>query len=372
METELVHTSDNDISIIFSLVDKKGALLEALQQFQIADMNLTHIESRPSNNNPGKEYDFYTSCSGCSQEKIDNLLELLKPLVTSVSVEQNNTTKDEVIWFPHTIYDLDEFATQVIDYGEDLGSDHPGVKDPVYCKRRKEIANIAFNYKQGQPIPTVEYTTEEIQTWRLIFQGLTKLHPTNACQQYNQSFLQLVKNCGFCEDSIPQLETVSKYLKKCSGFQLRPAAGLWTSRDFLSALAFRVFPCTQYIRHSSKPFYTPEPDVCHEMIGHVPLLADPTFASFSQEIGLASLGAPDDYIKKLATFYWFTMEFGVCNENGERKAYGAGLLGSVEEIQISQLCCHLNLKKLCYKTIPCWNCNHCTFLLTVLQVLKRN
>ena len=62
---------------------------------QIADMNLTHIESRPSNNNPGKEYDFYTSCSGCSQEKIDNLLELLKPLVTSISVEQNNTTKDE-------------------------------------------------------------------------------------------------------------------------------------------------------------------------------------------------------------------------------------------------------------------------------------
>jgi phenylalanine-4-hydroxylase len=328
---------ENLTCLVFSMEEKVGALSAALRVFEKHGVTLKHIESRPSKQY-SEQYDFFVDCintGGQLQSAIDELHTVAKNVfaILSRNFDKSLAGNDTVPWFPRRIADLDRFANQILSYGSELDADHPGFTDPVYRARRKEFADVAFQYRYGQKIPRVTYTDEEIATWRTVFRNLTTLYPTHACREFNHVFPLLIHNCGFREDNIPQLQDISDFLKDCTGFTLRPVAGLLSSRDFLAGLAFRVFHATQYIRHPSTPMYTPEPDVVHEVLGHVPLFADPAFAQFSQEIGMASLGAPDEYVQQLATCYWFTVEFGLCRQDGQLKAFGAGLLSSFGELQ---------------------------------------
>ncbi|KYM82227.1 Tryptophan 5-hydroxylase 1 [Atta colombica] len=355
-ENENNSTSDNKNSVIFSLKNQVGGLARALQVFQRPfpyrtkdlGINVVHIESRKSLRR-GSEYDILVDVE-CDPKKMEQLMKMLNREVAAINLAHYEqignisrapslstaTSFDfsdvDMPWFPRKISDLDR-AQKVLMYGSELDADHPGFKDTVYRKRREEFADIAYNYRYGQPIPRVQYTPEEIRTWGTVFRELHQLYQKYACKEYLENWPKLVKYCGYREDNIPQLQDINVFLKRTTGFQLRPVAGYLTPRDFLSGLAFRVFHCTQYIRHSSDPFYTPEPDCCHELLGHMPLLANPSFAQFSQELGLASLGASDEDIDKLATLYFFTVEFGLCKQDGMLRVYGAGLLSSVAELR---------------------------------------
>jgi phenylalanine-4-hydroxylase len=211
-----------------------------------------------------------------------------------------------------------------------LDPDHPGFRDQAYRARRNQIAQIAMQYRPGDPIPDAPYTDKEHQVWRAIWQALEPAQQKHACAEY----LSSLEHLSFAPDRIPQLREVNEKVQAISGFRLEPVAGLVQPRVFLENLADGVFLCTQYIRHHSTPLYTPEPDVVHEIVGHGVTLASARLAELNRLFGKAiKRTVSAEGLDKLSRVYWFTIEFGVLREAGEVKAYGTGLLSSAGELE---------------------------------------
>ena len=225
--------------------------------------------------------------------------------------------------------DLPEFRDMPFEDIEELQLDHPGASDDEYRKRRDHIASLAKKFRETGEITDVEYTDEEQDIWRHVAGRLEELH-----QKYASPFyLRAKKDLGITTTRIPQLSAMSRRLTETTGFRLAPIEGLVDTRAFLSWLSYRVMLSTQYIRHSSRPDYTPEPDIVHEIIGHQPMFTNPNFADYSQFVGHGARRATDAQTEELGRLYWFTIEFGLVEHEGETKAYGAGLLSSFGELE---------------------------------------
>jgi phenylalanine-4-hydroxylase len=209
-----------------------------------------------------------------------------------------------------------------------LDPDHPGFRDPVYRSRRDAIARIAFEYRDGEPVPRVDYTDEEQEVWRVVWRNLAPLHDRHACSPY----LACSRLLKLDRARVPQLADVNVALGGATGFRMRPVAGLVSDRNFLGHLGRGVFLATQYMRHPSRPLYTPEPDVVHELVGHAATFCDAAFARLNRAFGEAALRATPAQLSRIARVYWYTLEFGLCEDGGAVKAYGAGLLSSFGEL----------------------------------------
>jgi phenylalanine-4-hydroxylase len=210
-----------------------------------------------------------------------------------------------------------------------LSRDHPGFSDEAYRTRRNEIARLALEWRPGQPAPDVGYTEEEHDVWRTVCRELRPKHERLAIREYVEALDRLELPTEY----VPSLDEVSERLEPLTGFRYVPAPGLVPLREFYGSLRDRIFHSTQYVRHPAQPLYTPEPDIIHEVIGHGHLLATPTFSELHRLTGEATHRLKDeDNLRFLSKVFWFSVEFGIVWEEGELRAYGAGILSSYGEI----------------------------------------
>jgi len=215
----------------------------------------------------------------------------------------------------------------------ELEPGHPGLGDEGYIRRRKELFALCRRHRLerlGPPI--IDYTPEETRIWREVSPKLDELHQQYACQMY----LQAKRELNITREEIPQLRLLSERLGPVTNMHLVPAEGALPYRTFYQYIGERGFPVTQFIRHGSHPEFTPEPDMIHDCLGHVPPLMNRDYAELLVLIGKAvSTTTRGEQVLALKRFSWFSIEFGLIEEAGAVKVFGAGILSSTGEIPYS-------------------------------------
>jgi phenylalanine-4-hydroxylase len=172
------------------------------------------------------------------------------------------------------------------------------------------------------------YTTDEHAVWKTLFERQTKLLPGRACKE----FVQGMRDLPIGADQIPDFRRLSDVLMKHTGWQVVAVPGLVPDKVFFEHLANRRFPAGQFIRNRNALDYLDEPDVFHDVFGHVPMLLNPVIADYVQAYGVGGLRAQQlGMLPNLARVYWYTVEFGLVAQADGLRIYGSGIASSYTE-----------------------------------------
>ena len=169
------------------------------------------------------------------------------------------------------------------------------------------------------------YDAEAHDVWRILYQRrMATLRETGS-----EIFLHGAERIGLAPDRVPDLAEVNRRLAARTGWAAVGVGGFIPAAQFFRCLARRRFPTTLIVRPRAQLDYLPEPDIFHDVFGHVPLHAEAVFADFLQEFGaLAAEAETEEETTAMARLFWFTVEFGLVRESGRVKVYGSGLISS--------------------------------------------
>lgn len=173
------------------------------------------------------------------------------------------------------------------------------------------------------------HTTEELEVWRLLFERQSSLLHHAACQ----TFLEGLTALDFQPDAIPHLKSINAKLRDMTGWSLTVVPGIVEDAIFFEMLSHKIFPVTGWLRSKKQLQYIEEPDMFHDVFGHVPMLTDKQFCGFLEGLSRIALAYPNNtfVIERLVRMYWFTVEFGLVREPNNVKICGAGILSSIGE-----------------------------------------
>ncbi len=177
------------------------------------------------------------------------------------------------------------------------------------------------------------YTDEDRKVWGILFNRQVEQLQGLA----DESYLKGIEKIGFYATTIPDFRLVNTRLKSLTGWEIVVVPGIIDQVNFFTMLANKQFPSSTWLRSIEELDYLSEPDMFHDAFGHMPLLTNQTFCDFFHQIGLIGtkyLEHPK-IIEMLGRVYWFTVEFGLINVEGQLKIYGAGILSSIGETKFS-------------------------------------